>query len=263
MHPTALIDPTAQIAQGAVIGAYTIIGPNVRIGALAWIGPHVSVDRGTVIGHAPTLAAGVRIGQDVTIGDHFIAHPSVVIGADGFSFVTPEPSAVEHVRDTLGDQGNTKAQGWTRIHSLGSVTIGHNVELGANTCVDRGTIRDTQVGDGCKCDNLAQIGHNVIIGRDVMICAQVGIAGSSRIGNNVVLGGQTGVSDNTYIGDNVITGGATKVLANVPAGRVVLGYPAVKMDQQLEIHRALRKLPQLLRDMAFLKKSVSKGDQTP
>ena len=110
------------------------------------------------------------------------------------------------------------------------------MELGANSCIDRGTVRDTVVGDGVKVDNLAQIGHNVEIGRDTMVCAQVGIAGSSRIGRNVVLGGQTGVSDNVFVGDNVITGGATKVLSNVPAGRVVLGYPAIKMDKQIELH---------------------------
>ncbi len=121
---------------------------------------------------------------------------------------------------------------------------------------------DTVVGDGCKIDNLVQIGHNVVIGRDCMICAQTGIAGSSRLGDYVVLGGQTGVSDNVFIGDRAITGGATVVLSNVPAGRVVLGYPAVKMEQQIEIHKAQRRLPRLMRDVAALKSAVFKtGDK--
>jgi len=161
------------------------------------------------------------------------------------------------VRDTLGDAGHGTAQSWARIHSLGSVQIGDDVELGANSCIDRGTVRDTIVGNGCKFDNLAQIGHNVVIGDDCMICAQVGVAGSTRIGRNVVLGGQTGVSDNVFVGDNVITGGATKVLSNVPAGRVMLGYPAIKMDKQIELHKLLRRLPRLFGDVAALKKGVS------
>ena len=110
---------------------------------------------------------------------------------------------------------------------------------------------------------MAQIGHNVTIGNDCLICAQVGIAGSTRIGNNVVLGGQTGVSDNLFIGDRVITGGATKVLSNIPEGRVMLGYPAVKMETHLEIYKSLRRLPRMLRDVAALQKAIFKGDKNP
>ena len=114
------------------------------------------------------------------------------------------------------------------------------------------------LGHGVKIDNLAQIGHNVVVGNNCLICAQVGIAGSTRIGNNVVLGGQTGVSDNLFIGDNVITGGATKVLANVPAGRVMLGYPAMQMAAHVDSYKGLRRLPRLFREVADLKKAVSK-----
>jgi len=133
------------------------------------------------------------------------------------------------------------------------------VELGAQCCVDRGTVKPTKIGNGVKTDNLSQIGHNVVIGNNCLICAQVGIAGSSVIGNNVVLGGQTGVSDNTFIGDNVITGGATKVLSNVPAGRVMLGYPAMKMETHIETYKALRRLPRLIRDVASLQKGILKS----
>ena len=108
----------------------------------------------------------------------------------------------------------------------------------------------------------SQIGHNVVIGNDCLICAQVGVAGSTRIGNNVVLGGQTGVSDNLFIGDNAITGGATKVLSNVPAGRVMLGYPAMKMDTHIETYKALRRLPRLIGQVAALQKAVFKPGQS-
>lgn len=260
VHETAVIDPTARLAEGVSVGPFAVIGPEVEIGAHSVIGAQVFIGRAARIGQNAVLHPGVKIGHGVTIGDRFIAHFGATVGADGFSFVTPEPSAVERVRETLGDQAGTTAQSYARIHSLGGVMIGNDVELGANSCIDRGTVRATRVGDGCKFDNLAQVGHNVVLGTDCLICAQVGIAGSSRIGNNVVLGGQTGVSDNLFIGDNVITGGATKVLSNVPSGRVMLGYPAMKMDAQLELYKQLRRLPRLIADVATLKKSVSKTD---
>ncbi|WP_300581805.1 UDP-3-O-(3-hydroxymyristoyl)glucosamine N-acyltransferase [Marivita sp.] len=260
LHETALIHPTAKLGDDVSVGPFAVIGADAEIGAGSVIGAQVFVGQGTRIGKRALLHPGVKIGHGVTIGDRFIAHFGATVGADGFSFVTPEPSAAEKVRETLGDQAGATAQSYARIHSLGGVVIGDDVELGANSCIDRGTVRATQVGNGCKFDNLAQIGHNVVIGNDCLICAQVGIAGSSRIGNNVVLGGQTGVSDNLFIGDNVITGGATKVLSNVPSGRVMLGYPAMKMDAQLELYKQLRRLPRLIADVALLKKSVSKAD---
>ena len=260
IHPTAVIDPTAQIGAHATIGALCVIGANVMIGDNAVIGPHCSIGTGCVIGHNAYLREGVRIGADVVIGENFIAQPGAIVGADGFSFVTREVSAVEVARDSLGSAeigGN--AQQWARIHSLAGVVIGNDVELGAQCCVDRGTVKPTKIGNGVKTDNLSQIGHNVVVGDNCLICAQVGIAGSSVIGKNVVLGGQTGVSDNVFIGDNVITGGATKVLSNVPAGRVMLGYPAMKMETHIETYKALRRLPRLMRDVASLQKGISKS----
>ncbi|SEP58441.1 UDP-3-O-(3-hydroxymyristoyl)glucosamine N-acyltransferase [Thalassovita taeanensis] len=262
IHPSAVIDPTADLAADVAVGPLAVIGPRVRIGAGSVIGPQCFIGADTVLGQGAFLREGVRIGARVSIGARFIAQPGAVIGGDGFSFVTPEQSSVERARDSLGDQGELRGQSYARIHSLGSVSIGDDVELGANTCIDRGTVRDTRIGNGVKVDNLTQIGHNVEIGNDSLICAQVGVAGSSRIGNNVVLGGQTGVSDNLFIGDHVITGGATKVLANVPAGRVMLGYPAMKMESHIEAYKGLRRLPRLFRDVAALQKAVSKLGKT-
>ncbi|MEM9581300.1 MAG: UDP-3-O-(3-hydroxymyristoyl)glucosamine N-acyltransferase, partial [Pseudomonadota bacterium] len=229
IHPSAVVDETADLGEGVSVGPLCVIEAGVRIGDGSILGAHVFVGQDTVIGANARLREQVSIGARAKIGARFIAQPGARVAGDGFSFVTPEEGAVERVRDTLGDQGDVTAQSWARVHSLGSVQIGDDVELGANACIDRGTVRDTIIGNGCKFDNLAQIGHNVVIGNDCMICAQVGVAGSTRIGKNVVLGGQTGVSDNVFVGDNVITGGATKVLSNVPAGRVMLGYPAMKM----------------------------------
>jgi len=258
IHSSAVVDPTAMIASDVAIGPLSVISAGASIGAGSIIGAQVFVGQDATLGAQAILREGVRIGARVTIGARFFAQPGAVVGGDGFSCVTPEVSDIEQVRATLGAERAARAQSYARIHSLGSVQIGDDVELGANACIDRGTVRDTKIGNGVKFDNLAQIGHNVEIGNDCLICAQVGVAGSTRIGNNVVLGGQTGVSDNLLIGDHVITGGATKVLANVPAGRVMLGYPAMQMQTHIESYKGIRRLPRLFRDVAALQKAVFK-----
>lgn len=260
IHPTAVIDGSAAVGPGAAIGPFVVIAAGVRIGEGARIASHVSIGAGAVIGEDAMILEGVRIGAGVTIGARFIAQPGAVIGADGFSFVTPEKSAVEAARETLGDRGDAEGQSWTRIHSLGGVEIGDDVEIGANSAIDRGTIRATRIGRGTKLDNLVHLGHNVEVGEDVLLCGQVGVAGSSRIGNRVVLGGQCGVSDNIFVGDDVVAGGATKMFSNVPAGRVVLGSPAMKMDAQMEASKNIRRLPRLFRDVKALQKAVSKTE---
>ena len=256
VHPTAIVDPTAQIGTGAAIGPFVTIGSGVILGNGARIGSHVSIAAGAQIGPDAVILQGARIGARVRIGARFVCQPGAVIGADGFSFVTPEQSGVEEVRQTLGLRNAIRDQSWTRIHSLGAVTIGDDVEVGANACIDRGTIRDTVIGSGTKLDNLVHIGHNVQIGRDCLLCGQVGIAGSARIGDRVVLAGQCGVNDNIFVGDDVIAGGATKIFTNAPAGRVLLGYPAVKMETHVEMQKALRRLPRLATRVASLEKGV-------
>ncbi|MFA5581591.1 MAG: UDP-3-O-(3-hydroxymyristoyl)glucosamine N-acyltransferase, partial [Paracoccaceae bacterium] len=133
---------------------------------------------------------------------------------------------------------------------------------GANSCIDRGTIRATRIGNGTKIDNLVHIAHNVEVGRDCLFAGQVGIAGSTRIGNHVVFGGQVGVSDNISVGDGVVAGGGSKLMTKVPAGRVVLGYPAVRMDTHIDMYKALRRLPRMMERVLGLQETVSKnGDK--
>ena len=262
IHPTAVVDPSAELGEDVSVGPMTVIGPGARIGDGSAIGPLCYVGAGAVLGAQAYLRESVSIGANVRIGDRFIAQPGARIGSDGFSFVTPEVSGAENVRKTMGDQGDAKAQSWIRIHSLGAVRIGNDVEVGANATIDSGTIRATEVGDGCKLDNLVHLGHNVRLGRDCLFAGQTGVSGSVEIGNNVVLGGQCGVADNLFIGDGVIAAGGTKILSNAPAGRVLMGYPAVKMDTHTEIYKAQRRLPRLLREVAALKKAVSKPGPT-
>jgi len=259
VHPMAAVDPLAKIGEGAAIGPFVAVGPGAEIGPGARIASHVSIAEGARIGRDALILQGARIGARVTIGDRFICQPGAVIGADGFSFVTPEKSGIEEIRETLGSRAEIKAQSWTRIHSLGAVTIGDDVEIGANSCIDRGTVRDTEIGSGTKLDNLVHIGHNVQIGRDCLLCGLVGVAGSARIGDRVVLAGQVGVSDNIFVGDDVIAGGGSKILTNAPAGRVLLGYPAMKMETHVDIQKALRRLPRLAARVAGLERAPVRG----
>ncbi len=252
ISPLAVVDPTAELGEAAAVGPFVVIGPGVRIGPRARIASHVSIAEGARIGADALILQGVRIGARVVIGDRLIAQPGAVVGADGFAFVTAEKSGVEQIRETLGKREEIRDQSWHRIHSLGSVTIGDDVELGANSCIDRGTVRDTEVGNGTKLDKLVHLGHNVRVGRDCLLCALVGVAGSTRIGDRVVLGGQVGVSDNIFVGDDVIAGGGSKILTNAPKGRVLLGYPAMKMDSHIELQKALRRLPRLAQRVAEL-----------
>lgn len=262
IHPSAIVDPSAEIGRNVAIGPLSVVSPGAKIGDGCIIGPQCFVGQDVVLGANAFLREAVTLGARAHIGDRFIAQPGVRIGGDGFSFVTPEKSGVEAVRETLGDQGDTKAQSWLRIHSLGAVRIGNDVELGSNTTIDNGTIRDTILGDGVKTDDQVHIGHNVIVGRDCLLCGQAGVAGSTVIGDYVVLGGQSGVGDNLTIGDRVVLGGAAKVLSNVPAGRVVMGYPAVRMDLHTEIYKATRRLPRLMNELNALKKAVFKRDES-
>lgn len=259
IHPQALIDPSAEVGADVSVGPFTVIGAGARIGDRSVIGPQCFIGTGAQIGADAQLRDHVSIGARVRIGVRFIAQPGARIGADGFSFVTPEKSAVEAAKEDFGSaETQAPGQAYLRIHSLGAVLIGDDVEVGANATIDSGTIRPTQVGNGTKIDNLVHVGHNVVVGTDTLLCGQVGIAGSTRVGNNVVLGGQVGAADNIFIGDNVVAAGATKITGNVPAGRVIMGYPATKMDTQVAMYKALRRLPRLMADLSELQKAVFK-----
>jgi UDP-3-O-[3-hydroxymyristoyl] glucosamine N-acyltransferase len=246
------IDPSAKIGSNVRVGAFCVIGEDAVIGDNTWIGDHVSIAENVHVGQGCQLHSGVRLQRGVRLGDRVILQPNAAIGGDGFSFVTAEPSNVERARETLGE-GEMQPPAdsrWHRIHSLGSVVLGDDVEVGANSSIDAGTIRATKIGDGTKIDSLVQVGHNVIVGSDCLLCAQAGVAGSTVIGDRVVVGGKAGIADNLKVGDDVVLGGGSVVLSNVPAGRVMMGYPATKMQTHIDSYKALRRLPRTLRDLA-------------
>ncbi|SEW07436.1 UDP-3-O-[3-hydroxymyristoyl] glucosamine N-acyltransferase [Cognatiyoonia koreensis] len=244
IHPTAIIHATATIGQNVHVGPYTIIAAGVQIDEGCWIGPQVNIDANSHIGAQTQIEAGVRIGQGVQIGARVALQPGVVIGADGFSFVTADLSNEERAFATAGRTPLAPPQDATRhkIHSLGSVVIGDDVDIGANSTVDAGTIRPTRVGRGTKIDNLVQVGHNVIVGEECVLCAQTAVAGSAVIGDRCVLGGKSGVKDNIRLGMDVVVGGAGIVLSDVQDGRFMMGYPAVEMPAFRAAQKALRKL---------------------
>lgn len=262
VHPTAVVDPSARIGAGACVGPLCVLGAGTSVDAGAHLVSHVTMGQGASVGEGSLLHPGVRIGRSVSIGARAILQPNAVVGSDGFSFVTEEVSNSELARSSMGEARLEAPEGdasWHRIHSLGGVEIGDDVEIGANSAVDAGTIRATRIGRGTKIDNLVQIGHNVVVGEDCLLCGSVGIAGSTVIGDRVVLGGMTGVVDNISIGSDVVTGAGTLVLSNVPAGRIMMGSPAVPMAQHFEMYKALRRLPRRLAQLARGGKKVPKG----
>jgi UDP-3-O-[3-hydroxymyristoyl] glucosamine N-acyltransferase len=186
------------------------------------------VGRGARIGAGVTLHPGVRVLDRCEIGDGSIIHANTVIGADGFGY-RPSPDG----------------SGLVKVPHIGTVRIGRDVEIGACSCVDRGKLGATIIGDGAKIDNLVQIAHNVQVGEDTVIAGQSGIAGSSRIGSRVTIAAQVGVADHIRVGDNVVIGGQAGVGKEVPPGSVVMGSPALP---HLEFKRqlgALARLPRL------------------
>jgi len=256
VHPTAVVDPSAKLGKNVAIGPYAIISAGVKIGDNAQIFPHCMIYHNASIGTDALLHAGVKIGSAVDIGDRFIAQPGAIIGADGFSFVTPDPNAVDAFRagEALEDLND---QAYVKIQSLGSVTLGNDVEMGANSTIDRGTISNTTVGSGTKIDNLVQIGHNVRIGDSCLLCGQAGVGGSSVIGDRVVLAGQVGVADHIRVGADAILTAQTGVNSHVAAGAIMMGTPAVKMDKSVEMYKATRRLPRLMNRFEDLQKLVA------
>ncbi|MEM8789512.1 MAG: UDP-3-O-(3-hydroxymyristoyl)glucosamine N-acyltransferase [Pseudomonadota bacterium] len=260
IHPTAVVEPGADVGEGARIGPFTYIATGARIGANARILNHVSIGAGAQIGVDALIHPHVSIGAGVRIGARFIAQPGAQIGGDGFSFVSPGRDPVQAAKETGQIDAAARTPGFARIHSLGAVTIGDDVEVGANATIDRGTVADTRIGDGTKIDDLVDIGHNVQVGRHCLLCGQVGIAGSSRIGDRVVLAGQVGVADHITIGDDVVVGAKSGIGAKVPSGRIMMGFPALQSAQFMSINKAMRRLPRLADRVAALEKRVSSAD---
>ena len=195
-HPSAVVDDSAHVHPTARVEALAVIGPGARVGPGAWVGPHVVMEAQAVLGASSRLGPRVVLGRGCTVGERCILHAGVVIGADGFGFAVHEGQ-------------------WEKIEQLGAVRIGDDVEIGANTCVDRGALEDTVIEQGVKLDNLIQIGHNVRIGAHTAMAGCVGVAGSARIGAHCTVGGGAIILGHLEVVDHVHVSAATVVTRSI------------------------------------------------
>ncbi|WP_299436019.1 UDP-3-O-(3-hydroxymyristoyl)glucosamine N-acyltransferase [uncultured Rhodospira sp.] len=255
VHPSAVIEDGAVLGQGVAIGPFVYVAAGAEIGDRTVLCSHVSVGTGARIGADGLIHAGARIGSGCTIGARVIIHHNASLAADGFSFVTPEKGSVESAKES--GRIETTNTGLVRIHSLAAVTLGDDVEIGANTCIDRGTLSDTRIGDHTKIDDLVMIGHNVKVGAHCMVCGRVGIAGSSVIGDRVVLAGGVGVADHVTIGDDAVVAAGSGVGNNLKGRAVYAGFPAVERERAFETLMLTSRLKSLFRDVKALKAAVS------
>jgi UDP-3-O-[3-hydroxymyristoyl] glucosamine N-acyltransferase len=242
IHPSAAIAPDAVIGAGVSIGPFVTVGPRSRIGVNTNVMSNVSIGADVSIGENGLIYSGVRIGDRVSIGDRTVIHFNATIGSDGFSF------------QPVTGMGGGKP---LRIHSLGNVVIGDDVEIGAATTIDRATLESTKIGNGTKIDNQVQIGHNVRIGESCLVCGKVGIAGSVDIGDRVLLGGGVGIADHIKIGSDAIVAAGSGVGTSIAAGAKVSGYPAIPHERSVELFMFLSRHKRLLRDLDEVKARVA------
>src|ERR1700751_6139878 len=257
IHPSAIIDPTANIGANTSIGPHSWIGPNTVIGTGCRLVSNVNIGADVKIGNQTLIHAGVFIGDPCEVGNHVIIQPNATIGADGFSFVTPERGSVESVRPNKKTEVTSFNHEIVRVNSIGTVVIEDHVELGAGTCIDRGTLGETRIGSGTKLDNLIQIGHNATSGRNCLIVALSGLGGSSKVGDRVVMGGQSGLPDHMTVGDDAVIWAQAGGVGNVPAKQAVGSTPAVPMRDFLEREVQLKRLPAMQRQLKALQKAVA------
>jgi UDP-3-O-[3-hydroxymyristoyl] glucosamine N-acyltransferase len=248
IHPTAVIDPSAEIGEGAHIGAYVVIGPGVTLGAHATLLPHVVLYPGVQAGSHLFAHAHAVVREYCVLGDHVTLENGVIIGADGFGFAKNE------------------AGHWEKIPQSGPVRLGNRVDVQANACIDRATVGATEIGDGSKVDNLVQIGHGSRVGENTLLCAQVGLAGSSVVGNNVILAGQAGVAGHCKLGDGVILTAQSAVSHDVPPGKMISGSPGFDNRIWLRAVTIFQRLPELLKRLDRVEKKLASqtpGEDTP
>lgn len=224
IDPSAVVNASAKIGNGSRIGAGCYIGKNVTIGENTTVYPNVTILDECTIGNNTTIWSGAVIRERCQIGHHCIIHPNATIGADGFGF---RPCA---------------ERGLVKIPQIGNVIIGNGVEIGANSCVDRGKFSSTVLGDGCKIDNLVQIGHNSKLGRFCIMAGNSGLAGSVTLGDGVIIGGSASIKDHVTIGSGATVGAGSGVTCDIEAGKVMLGYPAVEARDALKQWAILKRL---------------------
>lgn len=238
IHPLAFVSPTATVGDDCYIGPFAYVGEHTTIGNGTKIYPQTYVGDNCQIGSSTTLFAGVRVYHNIVIGNRCILHSGVVIGADGFGFA---PTA----------DGN-----YQKIDQIGNVVIDDDVEIGANTTVDRATLGSTRIHNGVKLDNLCQIAHNVVVGQNTVMASQSGIAGSGKVGSHCIIAGQVGIVGHIEIGNNVTVAAQSGVTRNFPDNVTILGSPATDAIKQRKTYIYERNLEQLYKRVDELEKKL-------
>ncbi len=234
IHPMTAIAPTATVGTGVSVGPFVAIADGARIGDGVVIGANVTIGREAVIGDGCRLHAGVSIRERTVLGARVIVQDGAVVGSDGFGFARRDDGSYE------------------KIPQPGRVVVEDDVEIGANTTIDRPAVGETRIGEGAKLDNLVQIGHGVTVGRHALLCAQVGIAGSSTIGDETVLAGQVGVAGHIDVGPRVTATAQSGIPNSVEAGSLISGYPAIPNRDWLKASAVFKRLPDLKKSVADL-----------
>lgn len=237
----ANIHEDANIDESCAIGPFCHVGRGTQVGAGSQLTASVIIGDDVIIGKNCILYPGVKVMAESRIGDDVRIHSGVVIGSDGFGFAQSE-------------------QGLQKVQQIGWVEIGDNVEIGANTTIDRGALGATRIGRGTKIDNLVQIAHNVEIGEDCIIVAQVGISGSTKLGNGVILAGQVGLIGHIELGDRAVVGAQSGVSKSIPTGKTVFGSPARDIMESKRIEASLGRLPDLLKRVRKLEEKMRSRD---
>lgn len=239
VHPTAVIDSTAKVANDVWIGACAVIGANTVIESKVKIYPNVTVYDGVVIGAESVIHSGVALRENVSLGKRVIIHNNTVIGSDGFGYAKDEN---KH---------------WLKIPQTGRVVIEDDVEIGAGTTIDCASVGETRIGRGVKIDNVVQIGHSCTIDEDSLLCAQVGLAGSSHIGKRVVLAGQVGVAGHLKIGDDAVLTAKSATSHNVESGKIISGIPGFDNKDWLRSTAVFRRLGEMTKTIRNLEKRLA------
>jgi UDP-3-O-[3-hydroxymyristoyl] glucosamine N-acyltransferase len=237
IHPSAAIHPSAKIGANAHIGAYAVIGENVVIGKDAVILAHVVIYPGVRIGDRLFAHAHAVVREYCQLGDDVLLQNGAVVGSDGFGFAKDESGR------------------WHKIPQSGPTILGNNVEVQTNSCIDRASVGATRIGDGVKIDNLVQVGHGSSVKENTLLCAQVGLAGSTHVGRNVILAGQVGVAGHCNIGDGTVAIAQAGLHGDIPAGSMLAGSPAFEHRQWLRATALFSRLPELLKQLQRRKKT--------
>ena len=237
IDPLAYIAPTAKIGKNVYIAPFACVGDNAEIGDNTSLHPHATVGSGAKVGHDCILYPHVTVYHDCRVGNHCILHAGSVVGADGFGFA-PSP------------------EGYEKIPQIGIVVLEDNVEIGANTCIDRATMGATIIRKGVKLDNLIQIAHNVEVGSHTVMASQVGIAGSTKIGEWCMFGGQVGVAGHIKVGNKVNMGAQSGVHSSIKDGEALIGTPPMPLKGYFKSSAVFRKLPEMYLELNSLKKEI-------